>query len=155
MLVFRDAHRAGRGGPGSGFTCARTALVQVAVFRGGFTFDAGEAVLDLSVHPEAPLVLDALSTLRRASQLQCDAQTERFPMFESVREFAEQKQIDAAGTQASYLAVLRALAQSPRDGSPMARRPSASSSSATTCSRRGVSRGEAVGCGRGKVAFAR
>ena len=41
----------------------QAALAQCAVFEGGFTLDAAEAVLELSRWPEAPLAMDAVQAL--------------------------------------------------------------------------------------------
>jgi tetratricopeptide (TPR) repeat protein len=69
----------------------RAALGTCAVFRGGFTLEAAEHVLDLSGFPEAPFALDVLQALREKSLLRCyeDGGELRFGMYISIREFCE------------------------------------------------------------------
>ncbi|MBP6631699.1 MAG: protein kinase [Kofleriaceae bacterium] len=69
------------------------ALAQAAVFRGGFSLDAAEVVLDLSTWADAPPVLDVLASLCDKSLLRRGATGElpdepRFRMFEGVRAYA-------------------------------------------------------------------
>src|SRR5205823_10240982 len=45
----------------------QAALAQAAVFRGGFSIDAAEAVIDLAAWPDAPSTLDAVQTLPEPS----------------------------------------------------------------------------------------
>src|SRR6185369_10493083 len=47
----------------------KEAFAQLSVFRGGFTLEAAEAVVDLSAHPEAPPALDVVASLRDKSLL--------------------------------------------------------------------------------------
>jgi predicted ATPase len=71
----------------------QTALTQAAVFRGGFTLEAAEAVLDLSGFVDAPATLDVLQALHDKSLLRSDdsdASERRFDMYESIRAFAEE-----------------------------------------------------------------
>jgi predicted ATPase/serine/threonine protein kinase len=70
------------------------ALMQCAIFRGGFNLEAAEEVIDLSEHDDAPWVLDVLQALRDKSLLRArDSELEemRFDMYESVREYASEK----------------------------------------------------------------
>ncbi|MBM3266675.1 MAG: AAA family ATPase [Candidatus Sericytochromatia bacterium] len=71
----------------------QAALGQCAIFRGGFTLEAAEAVLDLSGFPEAPFALDVLQALRDKSLLRAYEQGGdfRFGMYISIREFAESR----------------------------------------------------------------
>ncbi|MFW6369247.1 MAG: ATP-binding protein, partial [Myxococcota bacterium] len=69
----------------------RAALGYCAAFRGGFTLEAAEAVVDLSGHRDAPPVLDVIASLREKSLLVRTGPTERLDMFESVRAFALQE----------------------------------------------------------------
>ncbi|MBK8251680.1 MAG: AAA family ATPase [Polyangiaceae bacterium] len=47
----------------------QSTLSQLAVFRGGFTLEAAEAVVDLSLYPDAPPIVDVLQSLRDKSLL--------------------------------------------------------------------------------------
>src|SRR5262249_5603791 len=75
---------------------------QAAVFRGGFTLEAAEAVIELPAG--SPPVLDVLQSLREKSLLRCDEAADipgelRFGLLETVRGYAEE-QLDAdAGAQ--------------------------------------------------------
>lgn len=74
----------------------RSAMAQCAVFRGGFSLDAAEGILDLSSQGSKPH-LEVLMALRDKSLLQPTSGDNsgalRFQMFELVRDFAEQKAI--------------------------------------------------------------
>ena len=72
----------------------REALAQCAVFRGGFTLEASEAVLEL--HPDAPLVMDVIQTLRDKSLLlgyepRGLAGELRLGMYETIRDYARER----------------------------------------------------------------
>jgi predicted ATPase len=69
---------------------ARTALAQVAVFRGGFTLEAAEAVIDLAAIPDAPAIVDVLATLRAKSLVRVHGGV-RFSLYESIRDYAFDK----------------------------------------------------------------
>ena len=69
-------------------------LAQASVFRGGFTVEAAEAVLDLSAWPDAPWVMDVVQALEDKSLLRSVAAPSgemRFVHYESIREFAAEK----------------------------------------------------------------
>jgi len=70
----------------------QSALAQCALFRGGFTLEEAERLLDLARWPEAPWELDVLAALRDKSLLRNlpdpDVGEELFGMYESVRQFA-------------------------------------------------------------------
>ncbi len=69
-------------------------LAQASVFRGGFTLEAAEAVLDLSATPGAPWVLDVVQALEDKSLLHSVTAPSgeiRFLHYESIREFAAEK----------------------------------------------------------------
>lgn len=75
-------------------------LAQASVFRGGFTVEAAEAVLDLWAHDGAPWVLDVVQALEDKSLLRsvtADSGDVRFLHYESIREFAAEK-LDAEGS---------------------------------------------------------
>ncbi len=79
----------------------RDALMQAAIFHGGFSLEAAEAVIDLSEHPDAPDVLDALESLRNSSLLRTYAVPElpgeiRFGLLDIVRAYGRE-QLDRAG----------------------------------------------------------
>jgi predicted ATPase/DNA-binding winged helix-turn-helix (wHTH) protein len=69
------------------------ALVQCAVFRGGFDLEAADAVLDLSRHVEAPWVLDVVGSLLDKSLLTRDESggEPRLGMLVSTREYVQSK----------------------------------------------------------------
>jgi len=72
------------------------ALAQTAVFRGGFTLEAAEAVIDLTAFPEAPATFEVLQSLREKSLLRMEAPAElprepRFSHYESIRAYAWEK----------------------------------------------------------------
>lgn len=73
----------------------QAALAQCAVFRGGFSFEAAEEVLELSAYPEASFLLDVLQALVDKSLL-FRYEPEDFPgelrfgMYVSIREYAWQ-----------------------------------------------------------------
>lgn len=73
----------------------RAAFCQACVFRGGFTLESAEAVIDLWEHDDAPLAMDAAQTLREKSLLTWsegrDESDGRFGMYLSVRDFGRMK----------------------------------------------------------------
>mgnify|MGYP001217068413 CR=1 FL=1 len=84
----------------------RDALTQCAVFRGGFSLEAAEAVIDLSSHEAAPSTLDVLESLREKSLLHATEASAlpgelRLGMFASVRAFAADELEAAARAAAS------------------------------------------------------
>lgn len=73
----------------------RAALAQCAVFRGGFSLAAAEAVVDLSDHPDAPWVIDVIQSLRDRSLLRAEPDSlgeRRFSLFHAVRAFVTQRE---------------------------------------------------------------
>ncbi len=78
----------------------RSAWAQCAVFEGGFTLEAAEAVIDLSAWPEAPWLVDVVQLLVEKSLLRTwvpptwrgmDLPEARFGMFASLQEYARLK----------------------------------------------------------------
>jgi len=78
----------------------QAALAQCAVFDGGFTLEAAEAVVNLSAWPEAPTVLDTIQSLVDKSLLRAwlpkaagrlDIAEPFFGMYLSIHEYANQK----------------------------------------------------------------
>ena len=67
----------------------RAALAQFSVFEGGFTLEAAEAVLDLSMIGAAPWPLDALQSLVEKSFVR-QIQDDRFDLLASVQEYASE-----------------------------------------------------------------
>ncbi|WP_224248104.1 ATP-binding protein [Hyalangium gracile] len=72
----------------------RQALAQCSVFRGGFTLEAAEVVLELP--PDSPDVLDVIQSLRTKSLLRTAAMGDftgerRLTLYESVREYASER----------------------------------------------------------------
>ncbi len=87
------------------------ALAQLSVFRGGFTLEAAEAVIDLSTFAGAPWALDVLQALRDKSLVRTwEAEGRpgelRFGFFESIREYAMEK-LSGLGPDAERLARAR------------------------------------------------
>jgi predicted ATPase len=82
--------------------CSRAALAQVSIFRGGFTLEAAEAVVDLAGYTDAPAVVDVLSDLRAKSLLRCHdaAAGVRFSLYESIREYASERLAATTGAAA-------------------------------------------------------
>jgi len=81
----------------------RLALAQASSFRGGFTLDAAEAVLDLSSIEAAPWPLDAVTALVEHSLVQVVGSASgrsRYRMYESVRDFAGE-QLEVLGAAES------------------------------------------------------
>ena len=71
----------------------QSAFAQCSVFRGSFSIEAAEAVLDLSAFGDAPWPLDVVHALRDKSLLRSEEPEGlegelRFSMYESLREFA-------------------------------------------------------------------
>jgi predicted ATPase len=76
-------------------------LAQAAIFRGGFSMEAAEAVIDLAGYRDTD-VIDALESLCDKSLLRRTASPElpeeaRFGLFESIRDFASSK-LEALGS---------------------------------------------------------
>lgn len=67
---------------------AQTVLAQVAVFRGGFTLDAAEHIIDVSAIAGAPPIVDVLADLRAKSLLRAVGTEPRFRLYESIRDYA-------------------------------------------------------------------
>ncbi len=87
----------------------RYALAQCSVFRGGFTLEAAEEVLDLSPWPEAPWAMDVVQALMDKSLLRTwspDAGADRaelsdplFGMYVSIQEYTTEKLRDPAAVE--------------------------------------------------------
>ncbi|GAB4545803.1 MAG: LuxR family transcriptional regulator [Phycisphaerales bacterium] len=69
----------------------KAAFCQACVFRGGFTLESAEAVIDLFDHADAPMAMDAAQILREKSLLTWSESGSdgegRFGMYISVRDF--------------------------------------------------------------------
>ena len=74
----------------------QSALMQLSVFQGGFTVQAAEAVLDLSVWPEAGWVMDVVGSLLDKSLVYAtdEGQHARFNLLVSVSDFAQKRWAD-------------------------------------------------------------
>jgi predicted ATPase len=80
----------------------RDALAQCTVFRGGFTLEAAEAVIDLAAHPGAPPAMDVIAALRDKSlvvALPGPRGDLRLGLYASIREYAA-RALDPAATAA-------------------------------------------------------
>jgi len=91
------------------------AFAQCSVFRGGFTLEAVEEVLDLDAHDHAPWPLDVVQALRDKSLLHSHTPRGlggdvRFGMYESLREFAAEQLTASGGAEAAALRHARAMA---------------------------------------------
>lgn len=81
----------------------RSALAQCAVFHGGFTLEAAEAILDSSAHEAAPPVLDVLESLVDKSLVvvQPGEPTLRYTLYLAIRERAARALADEGGEAAA------------------------------------------------------
>ena len=69
----------------------KAVFIQCAVFQGSFSLEAAEAVIDLSMFPEDPWVVDLLESLVDKSLIRLSSKgrdEERYAMFLSVHEYA-------------------------------------------------------------------
>ncbi len=100
---------------------ARAALAQVSVFRGGFTLEAAESVIDLSEHADAPATVDIVAGLRAKSLLRAYGAQLRFSLYESIRDYAAEKLADVAATRTRHMTyfVERFAAEHRADGPKM------------------------------------
>ncbi|GMU59706.1 MAG: hypothetical protein AMXMBFR34_14690 [Myxococcaceae bacterium] len=73
----------------------QSALAQLGVFRGGFSIEAVEAVVDVASFPGAPWPLDVVQTLKEKSLVRAwetgSSGELRFGLLESIREYALEK----------------------------------------------------------------
>lgn len=108
----------------------KSAWAQCALFEGGFTLDAAEAVIDLGAWPEAPWVVDVVrsvvdkSLLRTwvpASETSGVIPEARFGMFVSLQEYAQAKLREEASLAGPGSAVSLAVAVEERHGAWFAR----------------------------------
>jgi predicted ATPase/Flp pilus assembly protein TadD len=106
----------------------KAALRQSAVFRGGFTAEAAEAVLDLSAFDAAPPVLEVLLAMRGKSLLRSMPRAPgvlRLGLYESIRHFAA-RELAASGEEPAtqqrhmryFLRPAEAWARDPGAGPP-------------------------------------
>ncbi len=65
----------------------KAALAQLSVFEGGFTLESAEAVIDMEIHEDAPLAVDALQSLVQKSFVR-QVSDVRFDLLLSVKEYA-------------------------------------------------------------------
>jgi predicted ATPase len=77
----------------------RQALLHCSVFRGGFTIDAAEEVVDLSPWPDAPWVMDVLHSLVESSLLHASdvGASGRLHMYEAVADYAARRMAASGG----------------------------------------------------------
>ncbi len=85
----------------------RDALVQVAVFRGGFTAAAAQAVVDLSHLDEPPSVDDVLAALRDHSMIRTTPamgdESPRLGLYESIRAYASEPALLSDGRRVEWV----------------------------------------------------
>ncbi len=75
----------------------QAALAQCSVFRGGFTLESAEEVLDTAAWEQSPWVMDNVEALVDHSLVRVDEAQPgclRFSLYESIREFAAEKMAD-------------------------------------------------------------
>jgi predicted ATPase/class 3 adenylate cyclase len=80
----------------------RSAFCQACVFRGGFTLEAAEAIIDLFDYDKAPMAMDAAQRLREKSLLTYvepgdEAEEGRFGMYVSIRDYGRIKSDEVLG----------------------------------------------------------
>lgn len=87
----------------------KLAFAQLSVFRGGFQLAAAEAVLDMSSLRDAPLVMDLVQSLREKSLLRAQDTPSGtlFSMYETIREYAADRWLAMASSQANHALRLR------------------------------------------------
>ena len=80
----------------------QSAMAQLATFEGGFTLEAAEAVVDLSMFDEDPFVLDVIQSLVDKSWLRADVAQGalRFHTYVSVQEYAAERAAEYAVQEA-------------------------------------------------------
>lgn len=81
-------------------------LAQLSAFRGGFSLEAAEAVVDLSSHRQPPDLLDVLESLRKSSLLKSSSVADlpgevRFGLLDIVRRYAEEQLLSAGKADAT------------------------------------------------------
>jgi predicted ATPase/serine/threonine protein kinase/tetratricopeptide (TPR) repeat protein len=82
----------------------KLALAQCSVFRGGFTLESAEEVLDLDAWAEAPWIMDNVEALVDHSLVRVDEPRPgvmRFSLYESVREFAAEMMAEKGAVPAA------------------------------------------------------
>ena len=99
----------------------RDALLQLAVFEGGFTLAAAEAVLDLSAHPGDVWVPDVVQSLVDRSLLR-PAGVARLVLLRSVQDYLQQRTDDAAAhaVERRHWAYVAGLDDTNPDAAPQA-----------------------------------
>lgn len=94
------------------------ALAQCAIFAGGFTLEAAEAVLDPG--EGAPPIVDLIEALRDKALLRADAgDPPRYGLYESIRDYGLDELARSGGTSAAFVRHARyfvSLAPEPEDG---------------------------------------
>jgi predicted ATPase/class 3 adenylate cyclase/Tfp pilus assembly protein PilF len=86
----------------------KAALAQLSVFEGGFTLDAVEAVLDLSLFDDVPWAVDVLQSLVQKSLVRAVAD-DRFDLLVSIQEYAAEHLRSEARFEGSGDAARRAV----------------------------------------------
>ncbi len=87
----------------------KLAFAQLSEFRGGFQLAAAEAVLDMTSLRDAPLIMDLVQSLREKSLLRAQDTPSGtlFSMYEAIREYAADRWLAMASSQASHALRLR------------------------------------------------
>jgi predicted ATPase len=106
----------------------RDALAQCSVFRGGFTLEAAEAVVDLRAHGGAPGVLEVIETLREKSLIHATETPAlrgemRLGVYASIRDFAARSldETAARALEARHADHIVSAAESSAAGDPTRR----------------------------------
>jgi predicted ATPase len=86
----------------------QSALAQLSTFRGGFSLEAAEVVVDLAAFPGAPPLLDVIESLAGKSLVfarppEGYPDEVRFGLYLSIRDYAEVRLDEQGGTRAAHL----------------------------------------------------
>jgi eukaryotic-like serine/threonine-protein kinase len=77
----------------------RRVFNQLACFKGGFSLEDAEVVVDISDFPNAPMVMDIIERLLDRSLLYIAGEGPRFSMLRSIFAFAEKKMLEENNTE--------------------------------------------------------
>ena len=100
----------------------RALLRRLAVFAGGFTLDAAEAV-GSGGDIDGTDVMDLLSRLVEKSLVELEADGERYRLLETVRQYAQERLGESGDEDRRANAASRLLSRPCREGAPRAGRP--------------------------------
>ncbi len=81
---------------------SRSVLAQLGVFKGGFSLEDAEDVVDLTDTESEPYVIDVIAGLVDASMLRFDPPTERFHLSMSMGEFVRERLLEFDADRATW-----------------------------------------------------